>query len=237
MRILAIDTAASWCSVALWLDGTVHERAASAERGHGEQALAMIEALLADAGCSLRSLDAIAFGRGPGSFTGLRLAASLTQGLAFSSGLPVLPVSNLRAVAQQAIAQAPGEGAVRVLACQDARMGEVYWAGFEMHDGLASASTPESVQAPDALQAGVGPWLAAGAGDARVVAAGSGLAAFPELGSALAARGALLLPHLPPPAAAIARLAAASGLAAALPPGEAQPVYVRDDVARPPASS
>lgn len=242
MKILAIDTATSWCSVALWLDGAIHERAASAERGHGEQALAMVEALLVEAGCPLRSLDAIAFGRGPGAFTGLRLAASLTQGLAFSSGLPVLPVSNLRAVAQQAVAQqatalAPGEGAMRVLACQDARMGEAYWAGFELRDGLAVAGTPEMVQAPGPLLAGARAWLAAGAPGARVVAAGSGLAAFPALGEALAGQGALLLPHLPPPAAAIARLAAASGLGAALPPGEAQPVYVRDDVARPPASS
>jgi tRNA threonylcarbamoyladenosine biosynthesis protein TsaB len=220
----------------------VHERAASAERGHGEQALAMVEALLAEAGCPLRSLDAIAFGRGPGAFTGLRLAASLTQGLAYSSGLPVLPVSNLRAVAQQAIsrqamATAPGEGTMRVLACQDARMGEAYWAGFDVQDGLAVASTPETVQAPEPLLAAAGAWLAAGAPAARLVAAGSGLAAFPELGTALAGQGALVLTHLPPPAAAIARLAAAAGLAAALPPGEAQPVYVRDDVARPPASS
>jgi tRNA threonylcarbamoyladenosine biosynthesis protein TsaB len=254
MRVLAIDTATSWCSVALWLDGELQERAASAERGHGEQALAMIESLLGEAGCSLRSLDAIAFGRGPGAFTGLRLAASLTQGLAWSSGLPVLPVSNLRAVAQQAVAMAAGEGgagAVRVLACQDARMGEAYWALFDSHDGLAVAAGPESVQAPAPLMASVEPWLqgdslasagsavvavgAASAAAARRIAAGSALAAYPELAAALGGR-CLVLAHLPPPAAAIARLAAAAGLAAALPPGEAQPIYVRDDVARPPAS-
>jgi tRNA threonylcarbamoyladenosine biosynthesis protein TsaB len=234
MRILAIDTATSWCSVALWLDGELQERAASAERGHGEQALAMVEALLGDAGCSLRSLDAIAFGRGPGAFTGLRLAASLTQGLAWSSGLPVLPVSNLRAVAQQAVGMtAEGSaGELRVLACQDARMGEAYWAGFEVRDGLAVADTVESVQAPAVLLASADLWLQ---GAERRVAAGSALAAYPELAQALDRR-CLLLPHLPPPAAAIARLAAGAGLGAALPPGEALPVYVRDDVARPPAS-
>ena len=102
MRLLALDTATECCSVALWEDGALHIREQQAERGHGAHILNMIDDVLAAAGWSLRSLDAIAFGRGPGAFTGLRLAASLSQGLAYAAGLPVIPVSDLRALAQQA---------------------------------------------------------------------------------------------------------------------------------------
>jgi tRNA threonylcarbamoyladenosine biosynthesis protein TsaB len=242
--VLALDTASQWCSVALALDGQCLERAAEAERGHGDQALALVGSLLAEAGCKLASLDAIAFGRGPGAFTGLRLAASLAQGLAWSSGLPIIPVSNLRAVAQQAIAPGPGgaawPAAIRVLACQDARMGEAYWAGFIEQHGLAVPATAEAVQSPAALAAAAVAWLQAGPGSqpgaGGRLAAGSALQAYPELGSLLGGHCQLLAP-LPPPAGAIALLAAAGGLAAALPPEQALPVYVRDDVARPPASA
>ncbi|HEV7432434.1 MAG TPA: tRNA (adenosine(37)-N6)-threonylcarbamoyltransferase complex dimerization subunit type 1 TsaB, partial [Steroidobacteraceae bacterium] len=106
MRLLALDTASEWCSVALWQDGEIACRESMAERGHGGQVLTMIDALLAEADIVLGALDAVAFGRGPGAFTGLRLAASVTQGLAFSAGLPVIPVSDLRAIAQQLLVPA-----------------------------------------------------------------------------------------------------------------------------------
>ena len=101
MKILALDTAGDWCSAALWQDGEVSGRECRTERGHGGQVLGLIDTVLREAGIALGVLDAIAFGRGPGAFTGLRLAASVTQGLAFAAGLPVIPVSNLRALAQQ----------------------------------------------------------------------------------------------------------------------------------------
>ena len=121
MRILALDAATESCSAALWLDGALQVREARAERGHGAHVLQLIDALLADAGVALGTLDALAFGRGPGAFTGVRLAASITQGLAYSSGLPVLPVSDLRAVAQRTLMVAPT--CESVLVGLDARLG------------------------------------------------------------------------------------------------------------------
>ena len=157
MKLLALDTATDWCSVALWQDGEIASREARAERGHGGQVLTLIDALLAEAGIALGALDALAFGRGPGAFTGLRLAASVTQGLAFAAGLPVIPVSDLRALAQQL--PLPPHQDARVLVCHDARMGEVYWGGFRSHGGHAHADTPERVAAPkDMIDAAIA-WL------------------------------------------------------------------------------
>ena len=134
MKLLAIDTASARCSAALWCDGTLLQRAVPTPREHAQLILPMIDALLAEAGSGLRQMDGIAFGRGPGSFTGLRVAAAVTQGLAAGADLPVFPVSDLRALAAQAqaarttAAERPGE---LLLACMDARMGEIYWGAFE----------------------------------------------------------------------------------------------------------
>ncbi len=103
MRILALDTATENCSVALLIDGHLSARERLLGRGHAEHILAMIDELLQEAGVSLGTLNAIAFGCGPGAFTGVRLAASVTQGLAFGAGLPVVPVSDLRALAQRVL--------------------------------------------------------------------------------------------------------------------------------------
>ncbi|MGH8253426.1 MAG: tRNA (adenosine(37)-N6)-threonylcarbamoyltransferase complex dimerization subunit type 1 TsaB [Steroidobacteraceae bacterium] len=243
MKLLALDAASDYCSVALWQDGALIDAYARAERGHGDQLLAMIEALLAQSGLALGSLDAIAFGRGPGAFTGLRLAASITQGLGFSTGLPVIPVSNLRALAQRALTECMlgGAGAgARAIACHDARMGEVYWAAFRCADGHAAADTVESVARPEAMIAAAQDWLdatdraLAQPGKAmrasEVAGVGTGFAVYPAL-APLAARLAPLLPEARPRAAEIAVLAAHDGLRFAMPPEQAWPVYVRNDVA------
>ncbi len=238
MKILAIDAAGPAESVALWVEGALHERSGASERGAGGQLLGYVDAVLADAGLALGQLDAIAFGRGPGAFTGLRLAASITQGLAFAAGLPVLPVSSLEAVAWQAVVAAAAQEApgTRILACLDARMGEAYWAAFEWSpaDLRLRPELPEAVSTPERLLEASAAWRQPGH-----LAAGTALAAYPSLAAGLAMAGARCLPPLPPVAAAIAQLAAERvarrGLAAALPAEQAVPVYVHDDVARPKA--
>ncbi len=227
MKLLALDTASDWCTVALWQDGEITSREARAERGHGGQVLTLVDALLAEAGTALGALDALAFGRGPGAFTGLRLAASVTQGLAFAAGIPVLPVSDLRALAQQVPLPPHQDG--RVLVCQDARMGEVYWAGFCSRDGYARADTPEYVAAPKDMVDAAASWLGAG----TLAGVGTGFAVYPEL-AALRPRLQLLLADLHPRAREIALLAAKDGLHTAVSAEHALPVYVRDNVASAP---
>ncbi|MBV8805271.1 MAG: tRNA (adenosine(37)-N6)-threonylcarbamoyltransferase complex dimerization subunit type 1 TsaB, partial [Sinobacteraceae bacterium] len=146
MKILALDTATENCSAAVWLDGSLIQREREVERGHADLILPMIDELLAEAGIRLTALDAIAFGRGPGSFTGVRLAASVTQGLAFGADLPVVPVSDLRAVAQRAWNRQGNATAAshRMLVCNDARMHEVYWGCFEQ--GAGGLMTPVGLE-------------------------------------------------------------------------------------------
>jgi tRNA threonylcarbamoyladenosine biosynthesis protein TsaB len=232
VRILALDTATENCSVALLIDGQLHASEELIARGHAERILPMVDAHLKQAQLRLSELTAIAFGRGPGSFTGVRLAASVTQGLACGAGLGVVPVSDLRAVAQRALdlPAAPQ----RVLVCNDARMHEVYWACFERAaDGLAAAvdkehvGSPAGVVLPPAWHDGV-----------PVCGAGSGFAAYPELRAAMPARVSVVSDPLLPRAAEIARLAVPEvGNGRMLRPEQALPVYLRDDVARPAAAS
>lgn len=235
MKLLALDTATEWCSAALNIDGEIRDRELMAERGHGGHVLTLIDELLAEAGLALTGLDAIAFGRGPGAFTGLRLAASITQGLAYAAGLQVIAVSDLRAMAQQAMAlpQLPA----RVLVCLDARMAEVYWAGFSSAVGCARAATPEMVARPEHMLEAAAAWLNAEPADppARVCGAGSGFAAYPTL-AAFGARLHTVLPAIRPRAREIAMLAAHDGLACSVAPEQALPVYVRDNVAVVPAA-
>ena len=225
MRILALDTATQICSTALLsVDAAITRERLSEQRGHAAHILKMIDAVLGEAGIVLADVRALAFGRGPGAFTGVRLAASITQGLAFAAHLPVVPVSDLRAVAQRAFDEE--RELAHVLVCQDARMQELYWAGFDRGaDGLAVAvgdehvSTAASVTLPPHWHSAIG-------------AAGEGFRIHPEL----ARRWPFVrvLDELLPRAIEIARLAwptVASG--ATVCAQEALPVYVRDEVARP----
>jgi tRNA threonylcarbamoyladenosine biosynthesis protein TsaB len=241
VKLLALDTSTEWCSVAVWHNAESRWRAARAERGHGEQVLQLIDELLGEVALSLTQLDAIAFGCGPGAFTGVRLAASITQGLAFSAGLPVMPVSTLRAIAQQALwppltppsaSVTAATEPVGVLVCQDARMGEVYWGGFQRSGRVAIANTSEAVGSPASVLNAAQDWLAGQSASG----AGSGFSAYPELAAGLSSRLSPLHPELGPHAREIALLAAHAGLAAALPPEQAQPVYLRNDVAAIPAN-
>jgi len=229
VKILALDTATESCSAALLVNGDLSAREELLERGHAERILFMIEELLGEAGLAPAALDAIAFGRGPGAFTGVRLAAGVTQGIAFGAGVPVVPVSDLRAVAQRVLDTTPAVS--RILVCNDARMREVYWGCFERGaDGLAQAAAPERVGSPASIVLPAG-W------DEGVCGAGSGFGAYPELGRWLAGSGAGCTAGFLPRAAEIARLAVPDVRAgSALPAEQALPVYLRDEVVQMPKS-
>lgn len=229
MKILALDTSTEACSAALLVDGRVLAHAEEAPRGHAELILPMVESLLSEAGLTLRGLDAIAFGRGPGSFTGVRLAASVVQGLAYGAALGVVPVSTLRAVALQAFAHPEGAAADHVLVCNDARMQETYWCAYRRGaDGLPEALREEAVGPPASV---VRPTVD---GVARWIGAGRGLRAYPALTDLLPAVPPAALIDLLPQATAILELARPEVAAGRLRPATAAlPVYLRDDVARP----
>jgi len=216
-RILALETAGETCSVALLDDGNVIERFEHAPRRQTELVLPMVEGLLADAGVRLKDLDGIAFGHGPGAFTGVRVAAAVTQGLAFAADLPVVGVSTLAACALSAQAiQAHGH----VIACFDARMGEVYLGAYQCEEGAASVILNDGLFNPDTL-----PDLPSA--DWMIV--GSGLVYQDALVAAYGASHCVVDAH--PHAKAVAQLALSAfergeGVSAEL----AQPVYLRDQV-------
>lgn len=227
MRLLAIETSTIACSVALSVDGHVSERYELAPQRHAELVLPMAESLLAEAGLELAALDAVAFARGPGAFTGLRIAAAVTQGLAFGAGLPVIPVSTLAALAQGAAGE---HGADRVLAAMDARMNEVYWGAFGTgEDGLVHALGAECVCPPEQVPVLDGDgWFAAGDGWAA-----HGAALEARFGVRLTGRDEARYPR----ARDVARLAlAVHRREGGLPAEQALPVYLRDRVAKKPAS-
>jgi tRNA threonylcarbamoyladenosine biosynthesis protein TsaB len=234
VRILGIDTATESCSAALLLGRRLLERAQRLERSHAQVILPMVDELLAEGDAPLGTLDAIAFGRGPGAFTGVRLAATVAQGLAFGAGLPVVPVSDLRALAQRALDE--DRALARMLVCTDARMREVYWACFERSsDALAGACCEERVSAPADVRL-PSAWGAAGPGAGRLAGVGSGFAAYPELCREFTLD--VVLQGLLPRAAEIVQLAVPEVAAGrVLPAEQALPVYLRDDVARPRSES
>lgn len=216
MRLLAFETATRRLSAALWQDGAVIERAAEMPNGGSERLLPWVHELLAESGLGLSQIDGIAFGAGPGSFTGLRLACGVAQGLAWGLDIPAQPVSTL-----EALALASGERLV--WACLDARMNEVYGAAYAVEGDavtqlLAPACAPAARLATPPFAGG---W---GVGDGFVAHAAALHALNPGLEGVRA--------DVSPTAVAVARLAAPAFIAGgALPAVMAQPVYVRDKVA------
>jgi len=223
MNLLAFETSTEALSVALSIDGQVRERFELAPRRHAELALPWAEELLADAGVKRSQLDAIAVGRGPGAFTGVRLGIALAQGIALALDRPVVAVSTLAALAMRA--QADGASASRVFAAIDARMGEVYSAAFELRGGDAHALDEERVSAPDSVVVpGDGrDWMGVGTGF------GAGENALSQrLAARFVSIDATQLPH----AADVARLAAkAYARGEALAAERIEPAYLRNNVA------
>jgi tRNA threonylcarbamoyladenosine biosynthesis protein TsaB len=217
MKILALDTSTEYCSVALWQDGAVLERSELAGQKHSELLIGMLDVLLNEAGVKLAQLDGIAFGKGPGSFTGVRIACGATQGLAFGANLPVAGVCTLEALAE-------ASGRPRVIAALDARMGEIYHAAYEkLGDVWTTVIEPCLCKPEEAPMVSGDNWFGAGSG-------------FATHGNALAERYAGQLlgidAGMVPQAAAIAALGAAQFAAGrGVDAEQSLPLYLRNKVA------
>lgn len=217
MNILALDTSTEHCSVALWRDGVVHEHAARAGQAHSAILIGMADGVLAEGGLRLAMLDGIAYGQGPGSFTGLRIACAVAQGLAFPSDIPLAGIGTLHAMALAC-------GAAKVMCCLDARMQEIYHAAY-----VRQGDVYIEVSAPRVCAPAIAPELP---GDGWT-GCGSGFAAYRDVlqqryGAALATIDDAVYPH----AGDIARLAAPLFAAGrGIRAEEAAPLYIRDKVA------
>ncbi|MNQ22282.1 tRNA threonylcarbamoyladenosine biosynthesis protein TsaB [compost metagenome] len=221
--LLALDTATEACSVALLHDGQVISHYEVIPRLHAQRLLPMIKDLLAQAGVPLAALDAIAFGRGPGAFTGVRIAVGVVQGLAFALDRPVLPVSNLAVLAQRAQRE---HGASQVAAAIDARMDEIYWGCYRSDNGEMRLAGAEVVAPPEQValpRDATGDWFGAGTGWGTFAA---------RIPLTPCAQDGAMLPHAED-LLSLARFAWARG--EALVADEALPVYLRDKVATPKA--
>lgn len=217
MKLLAIDTATEACSIALNLDGEIIEDFRMLPRRHSRELLPMVEQLLANTGQALAEMDALVFGRGPGAFTGLRVATAMVQGLAFAVDKPVIGISTLAALAQEGLRV---HGATSVLSSIDARMDEVYWGAFREQNGVMVLVQDERVVAPDQVivPEGDDQWLGMGTGwvfrdKTAATVIDCHIEAYPRAGD-------------------IAALAAVDFSEGRLLPAEqAMPVYLRDKVA------
>jgi tRNA threonylcarbamoyladenosine biosynthesis protein TsaB len=217
MKLLGLELSSARGSVAVSIGTQVLERPIQTPREQTEQVLTLIDELLAEAGIALGDLDGIAFGRGPGSFTGLRVAAAVAQGLALASAAPLLPVSSLLALAQSAWRTAEVGAS---LVCIDARMGEVYWAELNVVGGLAVHARDDALGAPGALRRPAA---------ARWSAVGNGFATYAQELRALVADAERVLADLAPSARDLFPKAGqdlAAGRVTPVP--EVLPVYFRE---------
>ena len=229
MRLLALDTATEACTVALLTEHGLISESVEIGRGHAQEILGMVDRILAEGGATLASLSGIVAGIGPGSFTGVRVSVAVAQGLAFGAGLPVIPVGSLEALAVEAI----GRGAERVLACLDARMGEVYWGCFAAEaTGLLRALGSPAVSPPAGVRLSEEGVCAqtAPSGSAPWRGIGRGFAAYPELSAitGLTMDDGRALPQ----AREMVRLGAVRLQAGGgIDPEFLEPLYIRDKVA------
>ncbi|MDV7023818.1 tRNA (adenosine(37)-N6)-threonylcarbamoyltransferase complex dimerization subunit type 1 TsaB [Atlantibacter subterranea] len=223
MRILAIDTATEACSVALQDNDITHAHFELCQREHTQRILPLVQTLLNQCAVSLSQIDALAFGRGPGSFTGVRIGIGIAQGLALGAELPMIGVSTLATMAQGAYRKT---GATRVLAAIDARMGEVYWAEYQRDEhGVWHGEHTEAVLKPEAVNARLmelsGEWATVG----------TGWQAWPEMAngsSVTLVDGGIQLPA----AEDMLPLAARDfEQQKTVPVEQAEPVYLRNEVA------
>ena len=223
-KLLAIETSSEACSVALAVGDEVLSRDFVEPRRHAELLLPTVQELMAEGEMTLADLDAIAFGRGPGSFTSLRIGIGVVQGLAWGAELGVVPVSSLAALAQGAASSQDLQAGISIVAAMDARMGEVFAARFEVgNDGLVKLVGEEQVCPPGELM-----WPV----DAPRVAVGNGFSRYEEL-EERTDRFEAVYTDLWPSAASLVTLARAwLENNAPLPAHQAQPLYVRDNVAR-----
>lgn len=222
MKLLAVETSTEACSAALMINGEIRECFELTARTHTKRLLAMIDELMHEAALKPQQLDAIAFSRGPGSFTGVRIATGVMQGIAFAADLPVVPVSTLAALAQALMVE---QAVDVVFSALDARIGEIFWGIYQRNaDGYAELVGIEQVIAPDVLaippQRGVG--------------VGSGWGAYHELLlERMGTQVTAVISERWPKAQAVAQLGAYGfqrGLA--VPVEQAMPVYLRDKVAQ-----
>lgn len=223
MRILAIDTATEACSVALLNEGVTHAHFELCPREHTQRILPLVQQTLSEAGASLASLDALAFGRGPGSFTGVRIGIGIAQGLALGAELPMIGVSTLATMAQGAYRKT---GATRVLAAIDARMGELYWAQYERDEqGVWHGEETEAVLKPEAVLARMAQL------DGAWATVGTGWQAWPDLAQTpnLTLTDADVLLPAAEDMLPLAAQQLAEGKTVAV--EEAEPVYLRNEVA------
>lgn len=218
MNILALDTCTEQCSAALLINEQLFTKSEPTQRGHSDLLLGMMDSLFEHSASGIESVDALAFGRGPGSFTGVRVGVGVAQGIAFARDIPVIPISTLAAVAQQAIDK---HSAQRIAVAVDARMGEVYAAHFENQNGFAVLLDQERVCTPeDFLPLDNNDWFAVGTG-------------WREFKTVLQANFAERLigceVGILPEAASIIKLAQN---AETIPAEQALPVYLRNNVAK-----
>jgi tRNA threonylcarbamoyladenosine biosynthesis protein TsaB len=217
MKILAIETSTEYCSVALWQDGVVSERCELVGQKHSEVLMEMLDGLLQDVGCRMREVEGVAFGKGPGSFTGVRIACGVTQGLALGANISVVGVCTLEALAE-------ASGKDKVIAALDARMSEIYFAAYEKRNGewavVVEPCLCKAENAPDVNGEG---WFGVGSGFAV-----SGVALQARYGNQLSGVDEKAVPQ----ASAVVRIGARefakdNAMDAAL----ALPLYLRDKVA------